>query len=171
MSILSDGDILAALESGDLVVEPFVEENLTPNGLDLTVAEVFVPGEHDEPVSAPGTGTDGGKVVVPPRTRFVVSTEEVVDLGPRICAQLWIRSTYARRGVLASFGKVEAGFEGTLTIGAFNAASEPLGLPLGDRFCQIVFEEMRNPPRALYEERSGTYQGQRGVTLADDNEA
>lgn len=161
MAVLSDGDILAALEGGDLRVEPFEEGNLTPNGIDLTIAEVLVPSEGGDAVTE-------GKVAVPPGTRFVVSTREVVDLGPTMCGQLWIRSTYARKGVLASFGKVEAGFEGTLTIGAFNGSHEPLELPVGDRFCQLVLERMASPPRALYEERSGNYHGQRGITLPDE---
>lgn len=161
MPVLSDRDIREALEADALHVEPFEPSNLTPNGLDLRVGEVLVPSRDDEPV-------DEGKVTIPPRTRFVVSTEEVVGLGPELTGQLWIRSTYARKGVLASFGKVEAGFEGTLSIGAFHGAEEPLALPVGDRFCQIAFERLASPPEALYDERSGTYQGQRGVTLADE---
>jgi dCTP deaminase len=61
---------------------------------------------------------------------------------------------------------VEAGFSGTLTIGAANLGPDPLEIPIGDRFCQIVFERLLSRPRGLYAERSGNYQGQRGVTLA-----
>jgi len=63
------------------------------------------------------------------------------------------------------FGKVDAGFHGTLTIGCFNASDAPVDIPIGDRFCQIVFENLSSDPKALYHERSGTYQNQRGVTL------
>jgi dCTP deaminase len=161
MPVLSDRDIEAALDQEALRVDPYDPSNLTPNGLDLRIGEVLVPERDDEPVQE-------GKVEVPGRSRFVVSTEEVVGLGPQLCGQLWIRSTYARKGVLASFGKVEAGFEGELSIAAFNGLGEPLALPVGDRFCQIAFERLESPPEALYDEHSGTYQGQRGVTLDEE---
>lgn len=109
-----------------------------------------------------------GDAVVPAMKRFLVGTREYLKHGPTVCSQLWIRSSYARKGVLASFGKVEAGFEGTLTIGAFNSASESLRIPIGDRFCQIAFERLTSPPLKMYKERSGNYQGQRGITLAKE---
>lgn len=86
-------------------------------------------------------------------------------MGPQITSQLWIRSSYARKGIMASFGKVDAGFHGTLTFGCFNASDTDVEIPIGDRFCQIVFENLASVPKALYQERSGTYQNQRGVTL------
>jgi dCTP deaminase len=159
MALLSDRDILLARESGELVVEPWRDEALTPNGVDLRVAEVLVPDVAPEPVRT-------GQAAIPPQTRFLVSTLERVRLGPQLAGQLWIRSSYARRGVLAAFGKVEAGFDGTLTIGAFNSARQELLLPIGDRFCQLALEPLSSPAAKVYAERSGTYQGQRGVTLA-----
>lgn len=162
MAVLSDSDILAALASGALGVDPFVERNLTPNGLDLTLGEIMVPDVHGTQVFREG------KVSVPGKERFLVSTREVVRMPGDVTAQLWLRTSYARRGVLAQFGKIEAGFEGTLTIGAFNAARDPLEIPIGDRFCQIVLERLETPPRKLYADASGNYQNQRGITLARD---
>lgn len=158
MCILADADIQAAIEEGALAVEPFVPKNLTPNGLDLSVGEVLLKAE--------GRTVTEGVAVVPPGGWFAVATKEVVSLGPQVSAQLWIRSSYARRGAIAGFGKVEAGFSGTLTIGAANLGPDPLEIPIGDRFCQIVFETMSRPAEQLYAERSGNYQDQRGVTLA-----
>ena len=159
MPVLSDSDILRRLESGSLALAPFEERCLTPNGYDLRVAEVMVPDEGDAVVRE-------GKAVVPPQTRFLVSTVERVRMPDDACGSLWLRSSYARRGVLGSFGKVEAGFEGTLTVGGFNAGRQPLEVPVGDRFCQLVFERLETPPQKSYAERSGNYQGQSGITLA-----
>lgn len=163
MCVLSDADVLGLLERGDFGLEPFEPRHLTPNGLDLRVAEVALP-DRDDGVRREGT------VEVGPRERFVVSTVEAVRMPKDVCGSLWIRSSYARRGVLASFGKVEAGFAGTLTLAAFNSGAHPLAVPVGDRFCQLVFEKLHTPPRRLYAEASGTYQGQRGVTLARDRQ-
>lgn len=163
MAVLSDTTIQALLEDDELGLEPFDPGNLTPNGYDLTVGEVLLPElDTGEEHVTDGTAT------IPGRERFLVSTGEVVTLGQRLTAQLWIRSTYARHGIVAAFGKVEAGFSGTLTIGCFNASKDPVELPIGERFCQIAFEALTEDAQALYADRSGTYQDQRGVTLAPD---
>ncbi len=157
MAVLSDGDITHAIKVGELRVEPFHEERLTPNGYDLGIAEVLIPGQ-DSKVTL-------GLARIPPMKRFIVSTEEVVDLGNLLTAQLWLRTTWIRRGVVASFGKVDSGFRGTLTLPAFNSSAEPLELEIGKTFAQIVFEHLESKPLKLYAERSGNYQNQKGITL------
>ena len=155
--ILSDNDIVELMKNEELGIEPFVEKNLTPNGYDLSIEEVFIK-KTDEHIK-------DGAASIPPQTWFAVSTKEFVKMGPKITSQLWIRSSYARKGVMASFGKVDAGFHGTLTISCFNSNDETLKIPIGDRFCQIVFENMSSVPSELYDKKSGNYQNQRGIKL------
>ena len=157
MTVLSDTDIEQALQHNTLSIEPFTQKNLTPNGYDLSIEEIFI-RKTDQHIKE-------GVAVIPPLTWFAISTKEFVKMGPQITSQLWIRSSYARKGIQASFGKVDAGFHGTLTFGCFNASDTDVEIPIGDRFCQIVFELLESTPKALYKERSGTYQNQRGVTL------
>ena len=94
-----------------------------------------------------------------------LGTEAVVTMPRTAIGSLWIRSSYSRKGVLAAFGKVDAGFSGNLTVGAFNANDEPLEIPIGDRFCQLVLHSLLSPPQRDYSQ-TGQYQNQRGVTLA-----
>ena len=157
MSILSDLDIKRFMENNELGIEPFIEKNLTPNGYDLSIDEIYIKKTESH--------IKEGTAVIPPLTWFAISTKEFVKMGPQITSQLWIRSSYARKGVLASFGKVDAGFHGTLTISCFNSNDESLEIPIGDRFCQIVFENMESIPSELYDKKSGNYQNQRGVKL------
>jgi len=157
MAILSDSDIEQAMMNNELGIEPFFQKNLTPNGYDLSIDEIYMK-KNEQHIKQ-------GTAVIPPLTWFAISTKEFVKMGPQITSQLWIRSSYARRGIMASFGKVDAGFHGTLTISCFNASDKEVEIPIGDRFCQIVFEQLSTVPKALYHERSGTYQNQRGVTL------
>ena len=157
MTVLSDKDIENSMKSGNLDIEPFIKKNLTPNGYDLSIDEIFIKKTDDH--------IKEGVAVIPPLSWFAISTKEFVKMGPQITSQLWIRSSYARKGVLVSFGKVDAGFHGTLTFGCFNAGHEDLEIPIGDRFCQIVFERLSTAADETYEKRSGTYQNQRGVTL------
>jgi dCTP deaminase len=157
MSILSDRDIKKSIENSSLGIEPFIEKNLTPNGYDLSIDEVYIK-KTDKHIKE-------GMAKIPPLTWFAISTKEFVKMGPQITSQLWIRSSYARKGVMVSFGKVDAGFHGTLTISCFNSNDSDLEIPIGDRFCQIVFENMESIPSELYDKKSGTYQNQRGVKL------
>lgn len=157
MSILSDIDIKKYMDSNEIGIEPFIEKNLTPNGYDLSVDEVYIKKTNQH--------INEGIAKIPPQTWFAISTKEFVKMGSRVTSQLWIRSSYARKGVIAGFGKVDAGFHGTLTIGCFNSNDEEVEIPIGDRFCQIVFENLLSMPSELYEKKSGNYQNQQGIKL------
>lgn len=156
--ILSDRDIIEMLDTKDIEIHPFSEENLTPNGYDLSIGEIYIKKTNEH--------VHEGKVKVPPLTWFAISTKEFICLSDRVTAQLWIRSSYARKGIFASFGKVDAGFRGNLTIGCFTTDRE-VTLEVGDRFCQIVFELLRSRAEKPYGERSGHFQNQRGIKLVD----
>lgn len=158
MPALSDVGIRRLLVDRALVIQPFREEHLTPNGYDLSVGEVYIPRYEDR--------MREDTVVVPPFSRFIVSTIECVELSGAYCAQIWIRTTWARKGVLGSFGRIDSGFRGTLTLAAFNASHEALEVPIGERFAQVVIETLDTAPEKGYGERSGHYQGQTRVTLA-----
>jgi len=155
--MLSDRDIMILMDSGELVLQGFKRENLTPNGYDLSIGEILVPSTNDK--------TTGGATQIPPLTWFLVGTEEVVELPKGVTGQIWIRTSWARKGVIGSFGKVDAGFRGNLTLSAFNASGSQVEIPIGARFAQIVFIRMQSASEKGYEERSGNYQDQRGITL------
>jgi len=157
MAVLSDTDITNYMNDKKLGLEPFNKKNLTPNGYDLSIEEVFI--------KKTGSHVKEGFALIPPLSWFAISTKEFVKMSEKISGQLWIRSSYARKGVMASFGKVDAGFHGTLTISCFNANESDLEITIGDRFCQIVFEKLESYPSELYDKKSGNYQNQRGVTL------
>lgn len=157
MGILSDRDIAESLLTGFIGISNYDERGLTPNGYDLRIAEIAVRGDPDVKKE--------GVVSIPPRTMFYVSTVERVRMPDDICAQLWLRTTWIRRGMIGAFGKIDAGFEGTLTLGAYNATDDPVEIPIGERFCQMVFETLNSESDRNYSLRSGNYQGQTGVTL------
>ena len=161
MCILSDGDILDYIGKGLLSIEPFQEKNLTPNGCDLRIGELFFPDSKEHITE--------GTVTLPAGHGIAVATLEYLRLSGHVSAQLWLRSSFARKGLLASFGKVDSGFEGALTIPLYNSSGKPFELRIGDRLLQIVFEKMHSPPLALYDERSGHFQGSVGITLEQFN--
>ena len=155
MVVLSDTNILAALDTGILKIEPFNPNNLTPNGYDLTISEIAIPNT---------TVINEGTVSIPPNTRFAVSALERIVCAPDITAQPWLRTSWARKGIMATFGKVDAGFDGTLTLASFNTDSDEVSISIGETYAQIVFETLSEKAEQAYSERSGNYQNQSGVT-------
>jgi len=158
MTVLSDSEILDAIRARELRIDGFEEGNLTPNGYDVTIEEVWIPRTR--------TRARSGEAVVPGNTWFVIGTREYLVLPSDIVGEIWIRTTWARRGVLSSFGRIDAGFNGNLTFSAFNASEDYVRIPTGERFAQVVFERLGAPARKAYRERSGNYHGQRGITLS-----
>lgn len=152
--LLSDKEIVEAIVRKQISIEGFNRKNLTPNGYDLSIDEIMIPKT--------GENIKDGKIKIPSMTHFLVSTKEYVKLMG-VSGSLWIRTSFARKGVIGSFGKVDTGFEGNLTLSAFNAGNE-IELSVGERFAQLVFERIKKP-EMLYFQRSGNYMGQRGVTL------
>jgi len=155
--MLSDGDIEVLMVTGKLKIEGFNDENLTPNGYDLTISDILIPSLN--------ASFSNGTVQIPPLTWFLVGTKEVVELPEELAGDLWIKTSWARKGVISSFGKIDAGFRGNLTLSALNASNKELGISIGDKFAQIVFIPLKRSAVKSYAERSGNYQGQKGVTI------
>ncbi|MFW6196561.1 MAG: dCTP deaminase [Thermoplasmatota archaeon] len=153
--IISDTQIEELIRKDKLGIEGYREENLTPNGYDLTISEVSIEGDDS---------VKGGTVKIPADIWFAVSTEEYVKFPSDIAGELWIRTTWARQGVISSFGMIDSGFEGNLTLSAYNSGDE-IEIEIGETFAQLVFHLLSKDSEKLYDERSGNYQGSKGVTL------
>lgn len=158
MAVLSDSDILDLVRAERLRISGFDEGNLTPNGYDVTISEIWVPSSDSR--------TTSGEADIPGREWFVIGTREGFELPPDIVGGIWMRTTWVRKGILSSFGRIDAGFKGNLTFSAYNASPRPVRLRTGDRFAQVVFEELSSRAAKGYDERSGNYQGQSGITLS-----
>ena len=159
MTILSDKSIIELVENNEITIEPFNIENLTPNGYDLTVEEIEIPEKQK---------TTTKKLTIPPGERFAVSTKEIISCGEKHCAQLWLRTSWARKGIICSFGKIDSGFKGNLTLLGLNASNKNINIEIGNTFAQIVFEKLSTSANELYEERSGNYQNQKGITWSKE---
>ena len=159
MTILSDKSIVKLIASREIIIEPFEEVNLTPNGYDLTVSEIEIPN---------GEKRFKGKLRIPPNHRFAISTKEIVSCGQNHCAQLWLRTSWARKGIICSFGKIDSGFKGNLTLLGLNSSEDEVNIEIGNTFAQIVFEKLSTPADELYSDRSGNYQNQKGITWSKE---
>jgi dCTP deaminase len=152
--ILSDREIQEYVGKKDLIF-PFVEEQVTPNGYDLSIEEAELINGSVEKIE-----NNDGTIEIPSKKSFIVLTKEAVSLPEDITGRLQIKTKFARRGIVGSFGEVDAGFAGKLNLCFFNGNDEKITLEKGKPMVQIIFERMEEKSEKAYEERSGNYQNQ-----------
>lgn len=155
MGLLSDREIKELVRSQKLKIEPFNESNLTPNGIDLCIHEIWVEGGE----------TTTKPCEVPPLTRFMVSTLEFISMPENLVGMLWIKTSLARKGIIGSFGLIDSGFQGRLTLAFYNSSREVVSLAPASKCVQLVFLKHSGSEK-LYAERSGHYQNQEGITFS-----
>ena len=97
-----------------------------------------------------------------PSQPVLFSTEEVIHVPEDCIANIYLRSTFARLGLVCPTTVADPGFEGTLTLEVFNAGLTPILIRPGDALFHYIFTpQIGEQPYQM----SGRYQHQRGVTL------
>lgn len=162
--ILTGKKILEARQAGDIIIDPFVPENVGPNSYDVTLApellvydcQVLDPKAKNPtcPITIPAEG-----YILSPGELYLGSTVEKV--GSNIFVPcLEGRSSLARLGVsihqTAGFG--DLGFIATWTMEIM--VIRPVRVYPGMRIGQFAFHEIRGEVGALYQ---GKYGQQKGV--------
>jgi len=168
--ILSDFDLWNYIKSGRLVVEPFREDVVRENGLDLRIGRQIARMKpvnkvfdvhHDNEVSGFYELEEGESFIIRPREHVLLHTQEYLKLPLDLMGFVNLRSSYARIGLSIPPTIIDANFEGELTI-ELMGGEFPVKLYAGDRFLHVVFAKLSSPVDKPY---SGKYQGQRGVRL------
>jgi dCTP deaminase len=177
--ILSDRDIVDALESGHIGLEPFDRELVQPASVDIRVDNRFrIFSNHRysciDPRECQEDLTD--LVEVAPEDAFVLhpdefvlgSTVEVVTLGPGYVARLEGKSSLGRLGLLchATAGWIDPGFNGHITLELSNVATLPIKIYPGMLIGQLSFARLSSPAQHPYgsDPVRSKYQGQSGPT-------
>lgn len=151
---LTDKEIESFCTNEVPLIKPFNEKHLTPNGYDLLMDEIEIGGKVQK--------ICGKEIRISPKTPFRIMTMETINLPTNLVGQLWLRSTYARKGIMATFGFIDAGYCGKLAFSLYNSTDDNFIITRRERICQIVFERFSNPEQS-YEERSGNYQNQKSL--------
>jgi dCTP deaminase len=138
MASLSDRDLLAAIKCGSLKIDPFSEASLSPAGYDLRA---------------------GDGVTISRGAMELVPTMERVEIPAYLCGQLFIRSSFAREGLVGSFALVDPGFRGQLTLAFLNTGKVDVVMAKGERIAQLVLSRLETPAEKPY---SGRYQDSKG---------
>ncbi len=156
MAILGDRDITEMISKGFLISENFSEKSVTPNGYDFRAHQVRI------------DGSDFDKVDLNPGKFALVSSLEYFNMPKNVIGNIWLRSSFARKGLIGTFGVIDAGYQGNITVGLYNAGSSSVTLKTEERIAQIVFSMLITEAEHDYGIRSGNYQGKRGLVEAHD---
>ena len=159
--ILSDKDIRAAREAGNLHIDPFSEESVQPASYDLRVGNQAAISSDKKVVDLTSTGF----VEIKLGDFVIVSTLEKLGLDASHVGRFGLTSGYARRGLIASVGaQVDPGFRGRLFVGLTNLSTKPIALPHKDIFLTVEFHGLERPVERPYE---GAYQDRDQLTGDD----
>jgi dCTP deaminase len=181
MSVLSDRDIRAAIESGEVVIRPYDPVDLQPSSVDLHLDRRFrvfrnnrypyidvrkpqpdltelVTIENDEPF------------ILHPGEFVLGQTLEWTELPADLVARLEGKSSLGRLGLLihSTAGYVDPGWKGNLTLELSNVANLPIALYFGMKIGQISFFRMSSAVERPYgsKELGSKYQGQSEPTAS-----
>lgn len=178
--ILSDRDLKARLEIGDLVIDPLDDPELQiqPASIDLRLSGEFVVYKIPHvPVIDPRdlesvsryTETvhirDDDAFILHPGEFALGSTFETVKIPPDLVARVEGRSSIGRLAVVvhATAGFIDPGFQGQITLELSNLGRLPVKLYPGMRISQVVLHTMTSPAERPYgPERGSKYFGQSG---------
>jgi dCTP deaminase len=156
--ILVDWQIREAVESQEIGIRGFSEECVEPASYDLRV------GEEGCTSSSGGTVQVGeeGELRIAPGEFALVLSHEYLKLPSNFLGRFGLRSTHARRGLLAATGpQVDPGFEGKLAIGLVNFSPETIMLAYLEKFCSLELHRLNSRARHAYD---GPYQKQEHLT-------
>ena len=181
MSVLSDHDIAAQLDSGRVKVEPYDAADLQPSSVDLHLDRSFRVFRNNRyafiDVRAPQPDltellnvADEEPFMLHPGEFVLGQTLEWVELPDNLVARLEGKSSLGRLGLLihSTAGYVDPGWKGKLTLELSNVAKLPIALYFGMKIGQISFFEMSSPVDRPYGSSGlgSKYQGQSEPTAS-----
>ena len=136
--------------------------------MDLTVSPRYImdisPGKRLDPYDVEASTTLLSPIrllplSLPPLSRVLLASVEVVRIPERMVVLIGLRSTWARFGLVSSLTVADPGFNGTLTLEVFNSSVHPILISSGDKIWSMTL--VYAPDEPLY---TGRYQGQHDVT-------
>jgi dCTP deaminase len=169
--ILTKEGIERLINKKELQIEPFDEEVIRENGLDLRIGEEYAIYAFENQVIDICELTSSshlfskvqakdGRIAIPPNKFVLLTTLEYVKFPRNVVGLCNLRSTLARYGLTIPPTIVDAGFEGNLTIEVVNSSNNYIVLRPGVRFLHVILVKTEGEAKYF-----GKYLGQKGVTL------
>jgi len=171
MAVLTHNQILKKITDGDLAFSPRLDKfQIKAHSIDLRMGFTFMIPKHwhmtkagREPLSIdyydPKAKQNHYEVVeleegqyfdILPQEHVIISTLESIKMPKNVMAILFPRSSVNRRGLSVELsGIIDAGYEGQLIIPVTNNIRQTIRLYPGERFCQVIFEELSGPVQTI----------------------
>ncbi len=150
--ILTDRQIREACKRGEILIQPFVEEQVQGATYDLRVGEQGATTTSKKLVNI----KENGFLLLQPGDFGVVTVLEEIRLGSQFVGRFGLRSKYARKGLIATTGpQIDPGYHGRLLVGVTNLTPKPISLPYKDDFVSVEIHRLEEPASNCY---SGPYQ-------------
>lgn len=177
--LLSDRDILAEVDAGQIALNPWDPAMLQPSSVDVRLDKYFRVFEnhrypHIDPAEEQPELTrlievgDEEAFVLHPGEFVLGSTWEQVSLPATVAARLEGKSSLGRLGLLthSTAGFIDPGFSGHVTLELSNMATLPVKLWPGMKIGQLCFFRLSSEAEHPYgsQKYGSRYQGQRGPT-------
>ncbi len=105
--------------------------------------------------------------IIPPNSFALARTIEYIRIPRNVLTICLGKSTYARCGIIVNVTPLEPEWEGHVTLEFSNTTPLPAKIYANEGVAQFLFFESDADDicETSYKDRSGKYQGQRGVTL------
>lgn len=177
--LLSDRDILQAVDSGRLGIDPYESANIQPSSVDVRMDNLFRVFNNskythiDPKQEMPDLTTmvevpEGEPFVLHPGEFVLAATLEHFSLPDDLAGRLEGKSSLGRLGLLthSTAGFIDPGFSGHITLELSNVANLPITLWPGMKVGQLALFQMSSPAETPYgsAKLGSKYQGQRGPT-------
>lgn len=177
--LLSDRDIRAAIESGELAIEPHSDEMVQPSSIDVRLDGLFRvfnnskythidPKLPQEELTTLVECPDDEAFILHPGEFVLGATLEKFTIPSHLAGRLEGKSSLGRLGLLthSTAGFIDPGFSGHITLELSNTANLPIALYPGMKVGQLALFKMTSPAESPYGTGSlgSKYQGQRGPT-------
>lgn len=145
--LMTDSEIKAAMQSGDLEIGNFDEVSLQAASYDGRVGGRALLGGADSEIDVARSRS----LVIRPGDFILLTTREKFKLSDDLAGNLGLRSYYGRKGLVLLAGlQIDPGFEGHLVIGGYNAAPRKLVLDYEAPFVTIEFHRLSAAVEAPY---------------------
>ena len=179
--LMSDRDIRAQIEAGNIGLEPLDMGLLQPSSFDVRLDRFFRlfdnhkyayidPAEEMSELTRFVEVAADEAFILHPGEFVLGSTYEFVSLPDNIAARLEGKSSLGRLGLLthSTAGFVDPGFNGHVTLELANVSNLPIKLWPGMKVGQLCFFQLSSPSETPYgsAKYNSRYQGQRGPTAS-----
>jgi deoxycytidine triphosphate deaminase len=94
-------------------------------------------------------------ILFQPGDSYLVTTVEKVNMPLNLTANMWLRSTLYRSGIILSGGNIAPGYCGELSFLLYNAGKAQMQIELGARIVHIMFFEVNGMTNSYRGQWSG----------------